>query len=81
MKSSIFNKSLKVLIIVLLLLTVVFNRKLSQQLMLAAILIWIILAVSVFFGPRIYSLIKKAATQWQEAKQEVRFPGNPAMKA
>lgn len=71
MKSSIFNKSLKVLIIVLLLSTVVFNRKLSQQLMLAAILIWIILAVSVFFGPRIYSLIKKAATQWQEAKQEV----------
>lgn len=71
MKTSIFNKSLKVLIIVLLLLTVIFNRKLSQQLMLAAILVWIFVALGVFFGPRIYTLIKKTAAQLQEAKQEV----------
>ena len=52
MKSSIFNKSLKALIIVLLLLTVIFNRKLSQQLMLAAILVWTAVAISVFFRPQ-----------------------------
>lgn len=80
MKSSLFNKSLKVLIIVLLLLTVIFNRKLSQQLMLAAILIWVILAVGVFFGPRIYSLFQKVSAQWQETKQKVSvIPSGPAM--
>ena len=82
MKSSIFNKSLKALIIVLLLLTVIFNRKLSQQLMLAAILVWTAVAISVFFGPRIYAFIKKVSAQRQAEKQEVSAaPSVPAAAA
>ena len=58
MKPSIFSTSFKVLITVLLLLSVLFNRRLSQNLMLAAIVIWCAVSFWIFFGKRLWSFIR-----------------------
>lgn len=74
MKPTIFSKSFKMLIITLLLLATLFNRKLSQQLMLAAILIWVAMTVFCLFGFRIItllSLIRAKLTRWKEQMNQV----------
>ena len=45
MKSSLFTKGFKILIVTLLLLAVLFNRSLAQKLMLATILIWMFMVI------------------------------------
>lgn len=74
MKSTLFTKSFKCLIIALLLFAVLFNRKLSQQLMLTAILVWIVLAVCLLFGSNIRSLLSFANaryTGWKAEKEQM----------
>lgn len=78
MKPTLFSKSFKILIIVLLLAAVLFNRSLSQQIMLAAIAVWVVLTVCLLSGTRIISLLsfgKTAYLRWRKKwKQTVIAP-------
>lgn len=53
MKSSLFTKGFKILIVTLLLLAVLFNRSLAQKLMLATILIWMFMVIVRFLKPTV----------------------------
>lgn len=56
--NKVFTKSLKVLIIVLLLLAVLFPRDLSQRLMIAAVLTWLLVLLTGGFTKGIVSIFK-----------------------
>ena len=58
MKSSLFTKGFKILIVTLLLLAVLFNRSLAQKLMLATILIWMFMVIVRFLKPTVRKLIE-----------------------
>lgn len=58
MKSSIFTKGFKILIVTLLLLAVLFNRSLAQRLMLVSILIWVSIVIVKLLTPTARKLIE-----------------------
>lgn len=71
MKQTLFSKSFRILILLLMLLAILFNRKLSQQLMLAAILIWSVLMVCYLFGPKIMALLSLIRTKYAQGKEQM----------
>lgn len=73
MKPKFFSKSLKILIITLLLLAVLFNKSLSQKLMLAAILIWIGGTLCFLFGGRLSAFIKSMYMHWSAVERTPLF--------
>lgn len=73
MKTNLFTKTFKILIVTLLLLTVLFNKNLSQKLMLVAILIWISVMLYVLFGRNLALFLKHCYLHWKSAELQEKI--------
>lgn len=72
MKKSIFTKSMKILIISLLLLAVFFRKERSQKLMALALILWAIVTIGILLFRQSGKLFKKCRALYFALKQKIR---------
>lgn len=71
MRKTVFTRSMKILIIALLLLAVFFQKERSQKLMALALILWITVIAGIFLFRQSGKLIRKSSTFFSALKQTV----------
>ena len=80
MKKSVFTRSIKILIITLLLLAVFFQKERSQKLMALALILWIAVAAGIFLLRKSGKLTKKCGAFFASLKNAGQMVKAPAEK-
>ena len=80
MRKNVFSRSIKILIVSLLLLAVFFQKERSQKLMAAALILWLVITAGIFLFQKSGKLAKKCSAFSASLKQAGRTAKAPAEK-